>query len=302
MKKVRKQVALWALMSILLVALFLPPTVQADAIVGETVVTFGQDLTAQQKQAVMNEMNVGSDVRQITISIPEVTKYLGQHLDRSVIGTKAISSAKITLKEKGYGIQVQTNNITTITKNMYANALFTAGVTDADVYVTAPFKVTGTTGLTGILKAFEEVSDTTIDEDKKQVANEELVRTSEIAEKIGDSEKAAEFVMKVKEEVAEKQPKNKEEVRTIIINVSNQYNIDLNQQEIENMTLYAERFSKLDIDWESFGSQLKKLGDQLGMQLDKVGEAINSEDTRNFFQVLWGWIVDFFNWIGSLFS
>ena len=126
-----KRWALWTLMSTLIFALVLPSTVQADAIVGETVVTFGQDLTAQQKQAVMQELNVGNDVRQITISIDEVKKYLGEHLDPSVIGTKAISSAKITLQDKGYGIHVKTNNITTITKNMYANALLTAGVTDA---------------------------------------------------------------------------------------------------------------------------------------------------------------------------
>lgn len=297
-----KQWALWALMSTLIFALVLPSSVQADAIVGETVVTFGQDLTAQQKQTVMQELNVGNDVRQITISIEEVKKYLGEHLEPSVIGTKAISSAKITLQDKGYGIHVKTHNITTITKNMYANALLTAGVTDAEVHVTAPFKVTGTTGLTGILKAFEEVSDTTIDEDKKQVANEELVRTAEIAEKIGDSEKAAEFVMRVKEEVAEKKPETKEEVRNIVINVSNEYNINLTKEEVEKMTQFGDRFSKLDIDWDSFGKQLKNLGDQLGMQLDKVGEALKSEETRNFFQKIWDWIVDFFKWLGSLFS
>ena len=216
----------------------------------------------------------------------------------AVIGTKAISSAKITLQEKGHGIRVTTHNINTITKTMYANALVTAGVTDADVYVTAPFKVSGTAGLTGIIKAFEEAADIEIDEDQKQVANEEMVRTSEIAEKIGDSEKAAEFMMKVKEEVAEKQPETKEEVRNIIINVSNEYNINLNKQEIENMTVYGERFSKLDIDWDAFKGQLKKLNDQL----DKVGESIDTEDTRNLFQILWDGIVDFFKWLGSLFS
>ena len=38
---------------------------------------------------------------------------------------------------------------------MYINALATAGVKDASVYVTAPFSVSGTPALTGIIKAYE---------------------------------------------------------------------------------------------------------------------------------------------------
>ncbi|MGQ3339185.1 DUF1002 domain-containing protein, partial [Staphylococcus aureus] len=73
----------------------------------------------------------------------------------SQIGTKAISSASITLGEKDSGLNITTNNINWVTDEMYTNALITAGVKDAKIYITAPFEVSGTAALTGILKAYE---------------------------------------------------------------------------------------------------------------------------------------------------
>ncbi len=298
MKAIAQRIGLWGLLSIFLAIFILPSSVSADAIVGETVVTLGNDLTLEQKNAILKEMGVDNSVKQLVITNQEEHKYLGKYMKPAVIGSKAISSAKITLKEKGYGIRVKTNNINTITQTMYANALITAGVTDADVYVTAPFKVSGTAGLTGIIKAFEEAADIDIDENQKQVANEEMVRTAEIAEKIGDTEKATLFVIKVKEEVAKQQPETKEEIRNIVINVSNQYNINLEQKEIENMTQFGENFSKLDVDWKLLNQQLQNLGEQL----EKVEETLNTEETRNIFQKMWDAIVSFFSWLGGLFS
>lgn len=70
-------------------------------------------------------------------------------------------------------MEVQTHNISRITDEMYLNALMTAGVKDAKVYVTAPFEVSGTAALTGLMKAYETTSGEKISEDVKKVANEE---------------------------------------------------------------------------------------------------------------------------------
>jgi len=103
-------------------------SVQADSITGETTVTLGADLTPQQKEQVLNEMGVSGDVNTITVTNAEEHKYLGNYIPNSQIGTKAISSSKITTKESGYGLKVQTNHITWVSKEMYMNALTTAGV------------------------------------------------------------------------------------------------------------------------------------------------------------------------------
>src|SRR5699024_9612239 len=106
----------------------------------------------------------------------EEHKYLGEYISKAQIGTKALSSSKIVIGEKDSGLKVTTHNITWVTDNMYENAMSTAGVQDAEVYVTAPFPVSGTAALTGILKAYETTMDIKIPEEQKQVANEEMVK------------------------------------------------------------------------------------------------------------------------------
>lgn len=273
----------------------IPAMAFADAVVGETVVTLGADLTPQQRDAILKEMQVDQNVKIIEVTNEEEHRYLGKYISKSTIGTRAISSAKITLAEKGAGITVKTNNITHITETMYANALITAGVKDADVYVTAPIKVSGTAGLTGILKAFEVAADTKISEEQKEVANEEMVRTSELGEKIGDPNKAAEFMMDLKQRVAEEKPQTLAEFRDLIINVSNEYNINLNQQDIEQLTQLLKRLSELNIDWGALSDQVQKLKNNLD-------EILNSEETKSFLESFLDWLASLFDLLKKLFS
>src|SRR5699024_2877313 len=113
-------------------------------------------------------------------------------------------SAKVTTAKSGTGIAVSTKNINYITAEMYQNALATAGIENAIIEVTAPFEVSGTGALTGIIKGYEVKTGEVIDEDQKMVATEEMVLTSELADEGVDEEDATEFFGKVKEEIANK--------------------------------------------------------------------------------------------------
>ncbi len=261
-----KKWSLFALIGIFLFATALPQTVSADAVAGDSVVTLGADLTQEQRQSILQEMKADSGVETIDVSIDDIRKYLqggtGGSGNSGGGDNNAYSSAKITLAEKGTGIRVKANNVTRVSEQMYANALLTAGVTDAEVYVTSPKPVTGTAALTGIMMAFEKVSNTEISQEQREVANEEMNRTSELGEKIGDKDKAAQFMTEVKENIADKKPQSKEEVRDIVVNVAGDLNINLNNQDITNITNVMYNFSQLDIDWKSFGDQLDKLKGQ----------------------------------------
>lgn len=276
-------------------AMVLPSHSFADKIVEQTVVTLGADLTETQRTAILNEMNVGSDVKTVEVTNQEEHQYLGKYMSKDTIGTKAISSAKIFLTDNGKGISVKTKNITHITEAMYANTAITAGIKDADIYVTAPFKVSGTAGLTGIIKAFEEATGKKIDEDKKQVANEELVRTQELAKEIKDNTKAVQFMNRLKEEVANENPKTKDEYRDIIINVSNEFNINLTNQTINELINFSQNFSKLDIDWDILSDQFNKLrGDIKGI--------IDFKETQGIIDTILEWLGDLFSSIGNFFT
>ncbi|MET3195520.1 uncharacterized protein YpuA (DUF1002 family) [Bacillus sp. OAE603] len=150
----------------------MPLSVLADSVPGETIVTLGQNLTETQKKALLSEMGAPADARTVTVSNQEEHKYLDGTVPKAQIGTRALSSAMITIGEKNTGIIVQTNNISWVSNAMYTNALITAGLKDANIVITAPFEVSGTAALTGIMKAYELSSGEAIPEEVKKVANE----------------------------------------------------------------------------------------------------------------------------------
>ncbi|MGV3240897.1 DUF1002 domain-containing protein, partial [Streptococcus hyovaginalis] len=162
-----------------------------DVAVCDMIVTLGENLTPEQKQLLLTEMKAPEDAEIITVSNKEEHQYLGKYISKSLIGTRAISSSAITIGDKGTGIQVTTKNINWVTDEMYINALITAGVKDAKIYITAPIEVSGTAALTGIIKAYEVSTDTVIPEDVKQAANEEMVETANLGEDIGQEEATA---------------------------------------------------------------------------------------------------------------
>ena len=116
----------------------------------------GADLSADQKAAVLasmgiSEADLGSyDI--ITTTNAEEHAALDKYIDPALIGTKSLSSVLVKPAESGHGVVVTTNNINYCTTNMYRNALITAGVTDADIFVTAPTSISGTAALIGALK------------------------------------------------------------------------------------------------------------------------------------------------------
>lgn len=254
----------------------------ADAAPGDVIVTLGEDLTTAQKEQLLKEMDVSEDIEPVYVTNKEEHDYLGDLISKAQIGTRAISSSKITIGKKGSGLNVQTNNITWVSEEMYANALITAGVKDAEIYVTAPFDVSGTAALTGIIKAYEISADIEIPEEQKRVANEEMVKTAELGDKLG-MEKATELMTKIKEEIAKNPPETEEDLRALIQRIAEQLGIQLTDEELNGLVSLFNRMKNLNIDWDQVTSQLEKVRDNLG-------DFLNREETQSFIQR----VIDFF--------
>lgn len=247
----------------------------ADAVSGDVTVTLGQDLSSDQRSSLLEEMDVtDGEVPVVEVTNEEEYQYLGDYLSSSEIGSRALSSAKITAVEDGEGIDIETNKIDTVTEGMYANALATAGVEDAEVYVTAPFEVSGTAALTGILKAYEQQNNVNISEDQKQVANEEIAKTSELGEDIG-KEEATTLITQIKQEINNTEINNTEDIRVIVQNVSGDMNIELSEEQTDELVSLFDRMQNLNIDWSQMENQLDKAS-------ENIDSFVNSEDTQNF--------------------
>jgi uncharacterized protein YpuA (DUF1002 family) len=266
----------------------------ADMAEGDMIVTLGENLTENQKSNLLEEMGAPKDVQIISVTNQEEHQYLGKYVAKSLIGTKAISSSAITIAPTGSGITVKTKNINWVTDEMYVNALITAGVKDADIYITAPISVSGTAALTGIIKAYEISADKTIPEEVKQAANQEMVETAKLGDSIGDKNAAA-LIAKVKEEIAKNKPKNDAELKNIIEQAAKDLNVALTDEEMERLMDFFNKLKNLNIDWN-------QVSDQLNKAKDRISNFLQSEEGQGFLEKIKQFFVWLINAIKSIFS
>jgi len=266
----------------------------ADVAVGDMIITLGENLSEEQKNMLLSEMNAPDDAQIITVSNAEEHQYLGNYVSKSLIGTRAISSSAITIAEKNSGLEVETNNINWVTNEMYINALITAGVKDAKIYITAPFEVSGTAALTGLIKAYEVSAEKAIPEDVKQAANEEMVKSAELGDEIG-TENASALITKIKEEMANNPPKTEADLRTIIENAAKDLGITLTDAQFQSLLDLFNKLKELNIDWN-------QVGDQLTAAKDKLTNYLESEEGQGFLESLKQFFINIIDAIKALFA
>jgi uncharacterized protein YpuA (DUF1002 family) len=256
------------------------------------VVTLGGDLTDSQKQEMLKYFGVDKQsANVIEVNIDEEKKYLGDTVDSNKIGTKSISCSYVEPTSSG-GINVSTNNIDWVSSSMIKNALITAGIKNANVKASAPFSVSGTAALTGILKGYENSSSgSKIDENKKKVANEELVTTADLGDKIG-KDKAAGVMNDIKTQVIKDKPKTEAAVRNIVENTAKDYNLNLSSGDIDKITALMDKINGLNLNFSDIKSQLSGVADQLK-------GVLSSEQAQGFFSKLIASIKSFFQGLFS---
>ena len=263
-----------------------------DADPKDVYVSFGADLSADEKSTVMKLMGITEDDL-ADYTVGEITNadeknYLGDYLDASVIGSRALSSVIVVLGKDGDGIDVETKNISYCTSGMYTNALITAGIENADVIVAGPFEITGTAALVGAMKAYSDLTGEEISEDSMDAAVNELVITSEIAEEL-DSESIEELMAYVKAEVVKRGLDDEEEISKLIDEGADQLGITITEDEKKAIISLMQKISELDLDVES----MKEQAQDLFNKLEDMG--IDKEQAKGFFQKIIDAIQSFFN-------
>ncbi|PKM76698.1 MAG: DUF1002 domain-containing protein [Firmicutes bacterium HGW-Firmicutes-15] len=249
---------------------------------GEAVISLGQDLTEDQKSQVVSYFETKTDlakVRYVSVSNQEERRYLEGKIAESLIGTRAISCALVTGSAKGQGIDVQTHNINGVTPFMYANAANTAGIEDVQIFVEAPFEVSGTAALTGIIKAFELASGKALNETAKDIANQELAESSKLGEKIGQ-DNAGKIIYEVKKQVVQKKIADPALIRQIIVQVSADLNISLAEDDVNRIVGLMQNLNKVNINISQLNEQLDKL--QKGIEDVRT----QTDQAQGFFQKL----------------
>lgn len=257
---------------------------------GEERVVIGANLTDDQINSVYSQFGLTrGSVTELQVTNAEERTYLEGLVAENIIGTNSISCVYIKTLGANSGLTVTANNISWCTEDMYKSALMTAGIYDAEVKVGAPFSVSGTAALTGIYKAYESITGVQLQEVAKEVANEELVITAELADQLNSVDAVA-IVNEMKLILDETQNMTDDELRTQIGQIAGQYGYTLDDTTISRLISLCRSLEGLSTD------QLRQRLEQFKDTLSTVTEY--AQKVEGFGQK----VVSFFQKIGDFFS
>lgn len=239
----------------------------------------------------------------------DLVKYLGYGSGN----TASMISSVLVQKDNNSGVNVDIltpENITKITAQQYTNAAITAGVEDVRIEVAAIRPVTGESALTGVYKALE-VNGEELDQERMEVAQEELETTSEIAgdEDLDDEESGRldAVIIDIKQQLADikdrtDQLATREEIEQIINDALEKYDLQ-NVISIGNINLlinYFERYQNTDaIDSAQVREQLSQFANDIGSRL---GDAWQEAEESGLLARIGNFFVDIFNAIIGIFK
>ena len=284
-------------------------------------IAFGQNLNASEKQIVLDKFELteeelsGYKVSYVTNEMEH--KYLDGKVPAEVIGTRAISCVLVKKGNPGQGIRVTTENINYCTVSMYKNALITAGVEDADVYVAGPSMISGTAALIGIWMAYEDMTGETLSEDRKETAIDEIVTIGDIfsgndVEKAvdnatgdaADADRVEELFDYIKAKVIADGLTDPEKINEIIEEAEAKYRITLTEDQKNSISKLMEGIGGLDIDPATLLSQAGDLYDKYGDSIlagakELMGKVVTDEVKKSIWSAIGGF---FKKLIGKIFG
>ena len=263
------------------------------------VVTIGVNNTAEQRQTILNYFGVKEDeVQIITVNNQEERAYLGNVATEEQLGTKTYSCAYVEPTAEGSGINVKTANITWVTSSMVASTLSTAGLTGANCVIAAVFPVSGTGALTGVMKAFENATGEKLDEDKKELASEELITTGDLGDEIGQ-DKATGIINDVKADIIKNNTQDTTQIAETINNITNNYNVKLTDAQIDKIIALMEKIAAQNYDYNEMKSTLNNVSNVVSDNLKEAGEDLNNSGILDSIGSLFSSIG---NWFSNLFG
>lgn len=270
----------------------------------KSIIALGADLSAEQRATVLSLMDVTeadlANYQVITITNDMEHQYLDAYMDASVIGSKSLSSVKITPAESGHGVLVTTKNINYCTTGMYRNALLTAGVSDADILVVGPTEISGTAALIGAIKGYEAMSGESVSDTTLDTAMNELITTGEIAMQDADSQDIEELIAFVKAKVAAGGLDSDDQIRSAIEEGEDKFGVTLTEDEINQIIAIMQKINQLGLDPNVLVSQAEDLYSKFGkdflknLDTDAIAKEVVKSAASGFFAKIGDAIKGFF--------
>ena len=144
------------------------------------------------------------------------------------------------------------------------------------------------------MKAFEDASGKELDEDKKELASEELITTGDLGDEIGQ-DKATGVINDIKTEIIKNGTSDTIQIAETINNVTNNYHVTLTDAQVKQITDLMEKIAAQNYDYNSMKQTLNNVSDVVKDNLEEAGETVGNPGILDA-------IGDFFSSIGDWFS
>lgn len=271
---------------------------------------YGAGLNEGQVQETADLLGIDNmdNVAATDVTGQDLVNYLGRGSGNDA---SMISSVLVQRENEGSGVDVlieTPENITLITEEQYTNAAITAGVEDVTIMVASHRPVTGESALTGVYKAFD-VNGEELEQERLEVAQDELETTSDIAEDLDedDSARLDQAIVDIKRDLAELRDRTdelatREEIEEIINDALANNNIEnvITQEQIDRLLNFFERYQQTGaIDSAQVLEQLDRLQEDIRGRLGDAWQRAEDsgwlDQVGNFFRQLWDAIIGIFN-------
>lgn len=236
------------------------------------VVTLGADLNEQQRQTMLRYFKVDpNEVEIIYITNQDERNHLSSYVPIEQIGNRTVSCAYVKPTQSG-GIKVRTANLNWVTCNMIASTLSTSGVKNCEVVAACPFEVSGTGALTGVQMAYEQASGVKLDEEKKELATQEMVVTANLGTELG-KKPATTIINESKMEVIGNEVTSETEIQNIVNNVVQNNNVSLNDSQLSEIVDLLQQIADQGYSYDDVKDTLQNVEENL------VGEELPIDDS-----------------------
>lgn len=302
------------LLSLSMIMLFCDKA-EADSLNGLPTVTVGNSLSSGQRKetiAILTQEISGQNYTTLTVTGNDLVKYLNPSGDNFTTTSGVWSSALIVKTDSEPGIRVKIlpyngqTTITTITADQYKNAALTAGIENADIYITSPVAIDGSGALAGIYAAYADKGKK-LNQDQINAAQDEINTLSSINQNNRNKSnfsdaKLNRAIVGAKKDMAQKGGTlSDDQIRDIInnqIKINHLGNTINNNQINEIVKLLEEVQGSGSLKNKSFVGNAQALSHDFQNIKNKILKSQNNSNVshnNNFLNDLWNQIVGFFN-------
>lgn len=276
------------------------------------IICLGSSLTDTQRSGTLktlsNPLN-GSSYQTININGADLVRYLNPSGANFTTSSGVWSSAMIQKTAQGSGINVHLldyqghNNITTITANQYKNAAVTAGIADANIYVTSAVPIDGSGALAGVYAAYSKTGEN-LNQKQVNAAQDEMGTLSQITRenkgKDGYSDAqlnnavagAKQEMGKIGNNVTDSQ------IHDIVnqqININHLGGVINNNQKQQIINVLIEVRNSGALKDNKFKDQAGALSENIKQNAKGIFDKINTPENRNWFEQVLHNIGEFFS-------